>query len=266
MSRGNRKTFLLLHGFPQGKQSFTWLRRELEAAGHTVIQPELPGYIANQRVKSRFAYRFSAIAKDLIRGSLKDVDEYIVVGHDLGATIATILAKFDDRCSGLVTISAPHPAAFILACFSSGQALRSWYFLPAQSLLVSNCLFNPAKPKSRKRLSNMLLSNGMNQTQVNQTMKSVFDTVGLSGPLRWYQGMPFESPRLIWSRVKVPWIQIGGAKDRLCTNRSFDLSRRWANNTFSHIQVPDMTHWLDEKSSKTIVSNILDAQHRIVRK
>lgn len=251
-------SFVLLHGFPQGRRAWRALQDSLESQGYHVIVPSLPGYSEGERISNRLNYRFSVIARDLAKDLHEICGDYIIIGHDLGAAIGILLSSLSVRCKGLVTVSLPHTAAFVVSCFISTQALRSWYFLPAQSFLFSNMLFDPRRRRSRQRLSKMLLMNGMSDSQVDEVMFSVFDKFGLRGPLRWYQAMPFEGPKRIWAPVKVPWLQIHGELDSLCTEVSFNLSGRWAQSDFSSVKIPEMTHWLDESSSNAIAKAVLE--------
>lgn len=75
--------FVLVHGVCVGGWSWDLVRPELEAAGHSVLAPDLPGDDPNAR--------FSDYA-DVILSALPDREDVILVGHSTGGLAIPIVA------------------------------------------------------------------------------------------------------------------------------------------------------------------------------
>lgn len=126
---GAGQPVLLLHGFPDSSQLWRHQVGPLVRAGRRVLVPDLRGFGASDRPAEVSAYRLPVVLHDLI--SVLDrvgVGQVDVVGHDMGADLAWVLAATaPDRVRRLAVLSVGHPAAF----FTDGmlQRQKSWYVL-----------------------------------------------------------------------------------------------------------------------------------------
>ncbi|MEM7181238.1 MAG: alpha/beta hydrolase, partial [Spirochaetota bacterium] len=109
LHKGSGPTILLLHGFPD--LANTW-DDTIDALSDTYncIAPFLTGYYPTEVAKNgdyspkRIAIDMADLLTEL------DIQEFIVVGHDWGASIAYSLANLcPERIRKLVTIAIPHP-------------------------------------------------------------------------------------------------------------------------------------------------------------
>lgn len=250
----NPPTVVLLHGFPQGGTMLDPLVNQLRSMGLTVFVPTLPGYDMSWPLLPRHAYSFRRLAACVRKQLAKQhLTNYVVVGHDLGAAIGIQLTG-DSRCHGVVSIALPHPAAFLQSLLRSTQAFRSWYFVVAQSTWLSNLLFSPRRKRSRRRLIRMLKWNGMSD-DLAQSAASLLAETGLTGPLRWYQAMPFSPLKDTYTRVEKPWLIIAGAEDRLCHPLAFKLSTAFGSNA-KLVILPGVGHWITEAMAKKVVAEV----------
>jgi pimeloyl-ACP methyl ester carboxylesterase len=256
---GEGPVIVLLHGFPQGPQGWETHAELLAQAGYRVIVPTQRGYRLGDRLRPRWHYTFGQLADDILEtlDQLK-IETCVIVGHDLGAAVAWRAASdAPSRVSRVISVSLPYPPAFLQACLVTDQALRSWYFLPVQSSVLSSILFSPKENDSRARLRRMLLGMGMTDAAVENSLSRLrVDQLFLSA-IRWYQALLFDSPFEVFSRCHCRTTILFGSDDILTTKRSIDYSANWMMSSFSARSVSGMTHWLENESATTLVKEIL---------
>jgi pimeloyl-ACP methyl ester carboxylesterase len=119
---------LLLHGFPECRQSWRAQLPALAGLGWRAVAPDLRGYGDSSRPRGRDAYRIEHLVEDV--ASLFDALEAkrrILIGHDWGGAIAWAAGLAGVPLDGLVILNAPHPARFRQALKTWDQRRRSWY-------------------------------------------------------------------------------------------------------------------------------------------
>jgi pimeloyl-ACP methyl ester carboxylesterase len=124
----DRPTLLILHGFPDSPTTFQPLVGALAAAGYRAVAPWMRGY---GPAPSSGPYTIESLADD-VAACLDVLSPGVparVLGHDWGA-IATYAAGVghQERIAAAVTLSVPHPFAF-LRNLHAQQLARSWYML-----------------------------------------------------------------------------------------------------------------------------------------
>jgi len=99
---GAGRPLLLLHGFTDHGISYQPLLRGL--SGHSLIIPDLRGHGASDQGESYCISDFSDDIESLI--DRLALDRPVLVGHSLGAIVATDLAsRMGDRIGGLITLA-----------------------------------------------------------------------------------------------------------------------------------------------------------------
>jgi pimeloyl-ACP methyl ester carboxylesterase len=119
---------LLLHGFPECRQSWRRQLPALAALGWRAVAPDLRGYGASSRPTGKPAYRIERLAEDV--AALFDAlgaKRRVLIGHDWGGAIAWHAALTGVPLDGLAILNAPHPARFRQALKTWEQRRRSWY-------------------------------------------------------------------------------------------------------------------------------------------
>ena len=121
---------VLLHGFPEGAESWSKQVDALARAGILAVAPDLRGYGLSDAPEGVENYSIDHLAEDvrfMITAFGKDAAH--VAGHDWGAMVAWYFAgKYPEMTKTLTALSVPHPAA--LAAASGGdedQQARSRY-------------------------------------------------------------------------------------------------------------------------------------------
>ena len=121
--RRDRPVVLLLHGFPEGKESWEPQLIALSDAGWRAVAPDLRGYGGTDAPKGMDAYAMPHLVAD-VEGLISALgeDQVDLVGHDWGALVGW---PFVSRHPGLVrtwtSLSIPHPTALARASGLDGN-------------------------------------------------------------------------------------------------------------------------------------------------
>jgi pimeloyl-ACP methyl ester carboxylesterase len=114
-SRGD--LFILLHGFPEGAESWTRQVDALAGAGCLTVAPDLRGYGLSDAPQGAEQYAIGALVED-VAGLIKVFGrtEAHIAGHDWGAIIAWFFAsRHREMTKTLTALSVGHPAALAAA-------------------------------------------------------------------------------------------------------------------------------------------------------
>src|SRR5260370_13186193 len=122
--------FILLHGFPEGAES--WLRQvdAIAKAGHLAVAPDLRGYGLTDAPAEKESYAIGHLVDD-VAGLIKAFgrESAHVAGHDWGAVVAWFFAaRHPEMTKTLTVLSVGHPAAIAAASRDDeDQQARSSY-------------------------------------------------------------------------------------------------------------------------------------------
>ncbi len=122
--------FILLHGFPEGAES--WLRQvdAIAKAGHLAVAPDLRGYGLTDAPADEDSYAIGHLVDD-VAGLIKVFgrESAHIAGHDWGAIVAWFFAaRHPEMTKTLTVLSVGHPAAIAAASREDeDQKARSSY-------------------------------------------------------------------------------------------------------------------------------------------
>jgi pimeloyl-ACP methyl ester carboxylesterase len=105
--------FILLHGFPEGAESWTKQVDALAKAGYLAVAPDLRGYGLSDAPEGVENYSIDHLVED-VAGMIKSFgrSQAHVVGHDWGALVAWFFAgRHPEVTKTLTALSVAHPAA-----------------------------------------------------------------------------------------------------------------------------------------------------------
>jgi pimeloyl-ACP methyl ester carboxylesterase len=105
--------FILLHGFPEGAESWAKQVDALAKAGRLAVAPDLRGYGLSDAPDAVENYAIDHLVED-VTGIIKAFgrSEAHVAGHDWGAIVAWFFAgRHADMTKSLTVLSVAHPAA-----------------------------------------------------------------------------------------------------------------------------------------------------------
>ncbi|MEA2629101.1 MAG: hypothetical protein QOJ10_1561 [Chloroflexota bacterium] len=122
--------FLLLHGFPEGAESWSSQLGALAKAGFLAVAPDLRGYGLSDAPPGVENYSIDHLAED-VRFIITAFGRQAahVAGHDWGAFVAWFFAgRYPEMTKTLTALSVPHPAALAAASRDDeDQQARSRY-------------------------------------------------------------------------------------------------------------------------------------------
>jgi pimeloyl-ACP methyl ester carboxylesterase len=122
--------FLLLHGFPEGAESWSSQVAALAEAGFLAVAPDLRGYGLSDAPQGVESYAIDHLAED-VRSMITAFgrQDAHVAGHDWGAFVAWFFAgRHPEMTKTLTALSVPHPAALAAASRDDeDQQARSRY-------------------------------------------------------------------------------------------------------------------------------------------
>ena len=121
---------ILLHGFPEGAESWSKQVEALAHAGILAVAPDLRGYGLSDAQAGVESYSIDHLAEDvrfMITAFGREAAH--VAGHDWGAMVAWYFAgKYPEMTKTLTALSVPHPAALADASrVDEDQQARSRY-------------------------------------------------------------------------------------------------------------------------------------------
>ena len=102
---------LLLHGFPEGKESYMGQLEALAKAGYRAVAPDLRGYGGSDAPQGVEAYAMPHLLAD-VRGMINALGEERVhlVGHDWGALVGwPFVSRHPEMVRSWTSLSIPHP-------------------------------------------------------------------------------------------------------------------------------------------------------------
>ncbi|MFF2084558.1 alpha/beta fold hydrolase [Nocardia sp. NPDC058176] len=244
-----------LHGFPQTATSLRELTALLNARGYRTLAPNQRGYSPGARPRGRLAYRTSELVADIaaLIGEIGRGPVHLV-GHDWGAAVAwSLAAARPELVRTLVSVSVPHPGAFLRSMVSSNQLLRSWYMLLFQLPVLPERLI--ARPAVRKRA---LSGTGMHEDAIARVGAEIVDTGALTGALNWYRAMALGSPRAVTARVTAPVTHVWSTGDGALSRRGAELAEKYAAGDYRLVVLDGASHWLPEERPDELAELIAD--------
>ena len=235
---GTGPLVLLIHGFPDTRDTFEDQLPALAEAGFRAVAVSLRGYEPSSQ-PADVAYRVTALAADVIAwiDALGETTAHLV-GHDWGATIAFAAAALaPDRIASLAVLAVPHPARFAETYLTvPAQQARSAYIMEFMSpdadamIVADDCAYlenlwrkwSPGWTFLEGDIGPMrraMLQPGV-ATAALSYYRQAFDAVSDAGKA---------SQALLASRFAVPTLGLTGEEDGCISADVFEASMRAAD-------------------------------------
>ncbi|MBT0568175.1 alpha/beta fold hydrolase [Williamsia sp. CHRR-6] len=243
---------VLLHGFPQNRQSWRRVTAILNDSGIRTLAPDQRGYSPRARPRGRWNYTTPTLAADV--AALIDTlgGPVHLVGHDWGASIGwAAAASYPERISSYTAVSVPHPGAFIWAVRHSDQARRSWYMLAFQVPFIPELLM-PRGTTFEKTMH----ASGLDAESTAIVRAAVMDTPALGKALNYYRALPLSGKPI--GRVCVPTTHIWGEHDTYLSRAGAEATARFVAGDYRFVAIPDGNHWLPENSATEVAAEIVN--------
>ena len=250
------RVVVLLHGFPEDRQSWSALTPSLVAAGMRVLAPDQRGYSPRAVARGRRAYAVTELVGDLLAlADAAGVEQFDLVGHDWGALVAwTAAARHPERVRSLCALSVPHPRAVRLALTRSSQLLRSSYVLWFQLPLLPELVFGARRGAV---FAAGLERSGLDADTARRYAERAGRRGALTGPLNWYRAMPLEATSLP-GPVRVPTLFVWGGRERFVTRVAAERCGRFVDGPYRFVELPEATHWLPTSAAADLAPLLAD--------
>jgi len=245
--------FILLHGFPEGAESWGHQLGDLAKAGFLAVAPDLRGYGLTDAPEGVDNYSIDRLAED-VRFMITAFGRPAahVVGHDWGAMVAWFFAgRYSEMTKTLTVLSVPHPAALAAASRDDDdQQSRSRYvglFLQqgkAESVLAA---------EDYRRFRNMFRSgasgDAVPEKVIDHYVRSVSRPGRLTAALNYYRanltgaGTAWESLTEI-GPIEMPTVLLWGDQDPALGRRAADATAQHVKGEYRLEVLQGAGHWL----------------------
>jgi pimeloyl-ACP methyl ester carboxylesterase len=242
---------VLLHGFPEDRQSWDPISERLVAGGLRTLAPDQRGYSPRARPTEPYpqAYALPELVDDVV--ALLDaagVERAHLVGHDLGAMVAWALAgSHPDRVATLTALSTPHPAAVRRAASTT-----PWQFAHSSYMLFFQLPWLPEQALGRG-LERSLLGSGLPRAEAERYAGRMREPGALTGALGWYRALRHAGGAL--HRCRVPTTFVWGRHDPYLGRQAAEATGAMSLGDYRFVEV-DEGHWLPERQPELCAAEI----------
>jgi pimeloyl-ACP methyl ester carboxylesterase len=254
--REDGDVIVLLHGYPETKESWDGVVPALTDAGYRVLAPDQRGYSPGARPRGRWAYRQTELVADVLAlADAADASRFHVVGHDWGGAVAWGLGMWHpDRVKTLSVLSTPHPRAFLRSMVTSSQALHSWYMFFYQLPLIPDL---SALGPSRRIFRRTLVRSGLPEHAADRYIARLGGRRAMASIINWYRAMPFTAPRR-YRPVSVPTMYVYSTGDFALGRKAADLTERYVTGPYRYEVLDGVSHWIPEERPAEVARLLLD--------
>jgi pimeloyl-ACP methyl ester carboxylesterase len=244
---------LLLHGFPEGAESWSRQVDALAKAGFLAVAPDLRGYGLSDAPEGTDAYAIGHLVDD-VAGIVKAFgrSEAHIAGHDWGALVAWFFAaRHPEITKSLTALSVAHPAALAEASrVDQDQRERSQY---VRLFLIEGKAEHVLADDEYRRLRAMF-SLGPNPDAVPHAVVDHF-VRSLSRPGRLTAALNYYRANLgagggAWAaltqevKITMPTTLLWGDEDPALGRRAVEATAQHVDGQFTLEVLEGAGHWL----------------------
>ncbi|WP_300007966.1 alpha/beta fold hydrolase [Pseudonocardia sp.] len=250
---------LLLHGFPQGADSWDAVVPALTGAGYRTVAPDQRGYSPRARPGARADYRLDALVADAVAV----IDDRAggrahVVGHDWGAAVAwRLAARHPDRVRTLTALSVPPAAAYARSLVTTRQVLASWYFVAFQVPGLAERFLAAGDGPYSRRFTAALRRSGQSRERARRDAARFADPAALTAALNWYRGVLAGRPGPEDPPVPVPTLFVWSDGDIAITRQATALVHRHVSGPYRYAELRGVSHWIPEEAPDELAELLL---------
>jgi pimeloyl-ACP methyl ester carboxylesterase len=243
---------ILLHGFPEGAESWSRQVGALAEAGCLAVAPDLRGYGLSEAPEGVEHYAIGHLVED-VAGIIKAFgrSEAHVAGHDWGAIVAWFFAsRHPEVTKTLTALSVGHPAALALAGREDeDQRSRSRYIaLFLQEGKAEEVLSDDDYRRLRAMFARGPNPDAVPRTVVDHFVRSLSRPGRLTAALNYYRAN--FSNGAAWAalaqevKVTAPTTLLWGDQDPALGRRGAEETSRFVNADYRLEVLEGAGHWL----------------------
>lgn len=259
----NGEYVVLLHGFPETSHMWIPLMLELADKGYRVIAPNQRGFSPGASPYEVSAYEMPDLAADVIAiaEAFGATGKFHLAGHDWGACVGWgVVEQYQDRLLTWSALSVPHLGAYF-------YSIEHDPIQQEKSAYVKSRLDEGV---AEKRMAADDFAELRRDKWYLATDEQIADYISvfsrpecMRGALNYYRANNMyvgrgNVPTMAFARdITVPVLYIQGLKDHAVGMMSVELSRKYMQGEYKHVQL-DISHWMMQESESVIVETIAD--------
>ncbi len=254
--------FILLHGFPEGAES--WLRQidALAGAGALAVAPDMRGYGSTDIPAGVESYRLPVLVED-VAGIIRAFgrERAHVAGHDWGAMVAWYFAAtHPEMTESLTVLSVGHPAALGAAVKSDDdQKTRSEYI---RLFLMEGKAEAVLSEDDFRRLRGMF-QDRLPRSVVDRYVRSAAQPGRLTAGLNYYRANLSTDDWWAGLRadftIAAPTVLLWGDEDPALGRLQAESSARHVSGDFRLEVLEGAGHWLQFERSDEVARSLVEA-------
>ena len=245
--------FLLLHGFPEGAESWSQQIDSLAKAGFLAVAPDLRGYGLSDAPQGVESYSIDHLADD-VRFMITAFGRPAahVAGHDWGAMVAWFFAgRNPEMTKTLTVLSVPHPAALAAASRDDAdQQARSRYVaLFLQEGKAERVLADDEYRRFRQMFRAGPSGDAVPEKVIDHYVRSVSRPGRLTAALNYYRanlgdgGGAWESLTEI-GPITMPTVLMWGDQDPALGRTAAEATAKYVKGEYRLDVLQGAGHWL----------------------
>ena len=250
---------LLLHGFPESRNSWREALPVLDAAGYRCVAPDQRGYSPGARPDpadlSNYVFdKLVADALEIAAAAGYDGKRFHLVGHDWGGQVSWGVANaHPERLASLCVLSRPHPLSFrrALANPNGEQKHRSRHhsrFLEPETgpLLVED---------NARRLREGLFGQDVSKAAIEDHVAVLGNRPAIEAALAWYRANKGLSGD--FGPIKVPTLYIWGDADATVGPDAANGTGEFVTAAYAMEVLPGVGHFVMDNAPAKAIELIL---------
>jgi len=249
---------LLLHGFPEGKESYTEQLGALAKAGYRAVAPDLRGFGESDAPQGVEAYAMPHLVAD-VRGLIHELGEEKVhlVGHDWGALVGwPFVSRHPDLVRSWTSLSIPHPTPLGRASGLDGsgqadpdqQARSSYVGLFHKVGKAEELLLADGSSRLRAMLAMSPGEIGIPEAQIDEFVAGFERPGRLTAALNYYRAnlkpQAYASFPPVPNPIATPTLLIWGDEDMALGRRAVDETAGFMRGPYRLEVLEGAGHWL----------------------
>lgn len=246
---------LLLHGFPESRESFEEILPVLAGKGYYAVAPNLRGYSKGVRPTDRAEYTVEKSAHDAVAMAFAlGAQQFHLVGHDWGgAVVWGVGSQLPGVVKSLSVLSTPHPDALKKAYddWLSPQRWMLWYLGVVRIPDLEKLMFAAGPEGFALGLNAM----GLPYQKARTYAHTLGNTAGLRAALSWYHANPVPAGYLI-GRAQAPTLFMWGEKDFAFSRDAAEATAEFVDAPYRFVPLPGIGHWVPERATEQVISEV----------
>ena len=257
---------LLLHGFPEGKESYSKQLESLANAGYRAVAPDLRGYGGSDAPQGVDAYTMPHLLAD-VSGMIHSLGEERVhlVGHDWGALVGwPFVSRHPEMVRSWTSLSIPHPTPLGRASGLDGsgqadpdqQARSSYVGLFHKVGKAEELLLEKGSERLRSILRMSPHENGIPEAQIDDFVEGFERPGRLTAALNYYRAnlkpQAYSSFPPAPNPISTSTLLIWGDEDMALGRRAVDETAEYVTGPYRLEILEGAGHWLQYERASDV--------------